>query len=101
VSRTLERAANFVRRVARGTPHLPGELFGNLVAPRFEFLAEAREYRGAFGDRRIAPFHKGVTRPAQGFVDLLGGGERTLDVNPPVHRAHGLLDIGVNHMISK
>ena len=92
VARALERAAHFVGRVTRGPAHLPGELFGDLRAALLELVAEAREDRGAFGERRIAPVDEGVARRAQGFVDLLRGRERALDVDAPVHRAHGLLD---------
>ena len=42
-----------------------------------------------------------MTRGAQRLVDLRRGRERTLDVHAPVDRAHGFLDVRVDHMISK
>jgi hypothetical protein len=102
VTRTLEHAAHFVRRIPGRAAHLPGEFLGDFRTALFEFFAESSEDGRALGERGVAPFGERVPRAAQCFVDLLGGREHTLDVYPPIDGARGFLDAAVVHqMISK
>jgi hypothetical protein len=101
VPRTIQHALHFIGRVPRGPAHLPGELGGVLRAARFELRAEARQDVGTCGQRHSAPGGERMPGGAQGFIDLLGAGQRPLHVYPPIHRAHGLLNFVWHQMISK
>jgi len=89
--RALERAAHLVGRIPRRAAHLPGELLGDLCAALLELVAELEQQLRALRQRHVTPRHLRVPRGAQHLVDLLGRGQHALDVDAPVHRAHGFL----------
>lgn len=84
VARALERAADLVRRVAARAAHLPRQLARDLLALRFEQIAEAVEDARTLGNGNRAPGALRDSRPIERAFDLRRLRQRALDVDAVV-----------------
>jgi hypothetical protein len=82
----LLESVQLVRCVADRPAHLPGELVGNLVAPRDERIDRTVQDGRALGDRNLAPGRLSSFGPIEGGGDLALACQLPLGVDLAVNR---------------